>query len=73
MIAIQPDLRKVFKPAVIGNVLWIQMAMVIDDGHSGCVLMVQGPGRLCLQQKILIQEFFHGNIGLTDFGFFGKN
>ena len=59
VVAAQPDLRDVFKTNILINLLGIQMAVVVDDGHPGCVFVIQRSSRGVTQKKILAQKGFH--------------
>jgi hypothetical protein len=53
MVAVQGNLGVIFKDPVVGNLRRWQVAMVVDNGHSGRKIMVQQPGRFGLEEKIL--------------------
>ena len=40
----------------------IDMAVVIDDGHLGCMFVIEALRRLGLQQEIFVVELFHDSL-----------
>ena len=65
VVAAQPDLGDVVKAAVFVNFLGIDMAVVVQNGHLGCVLMIQSLRRVVGQQEVLIHKLLHGNYPLS--------
>ena len=59
LMAAQPDLRNILKTAVLINFLRGNMAVIVDDGQLGRIIMVQVLRGGGLQQKVLIHKRFH--------------
>src|SRR5690606_38212968 len=59
MITIEPGLGDIGKLMIFGHLLWRQVTMVIDNGHSTGILMVKPLRGCCSQQEMLIQKLFH--------------
>ncbi len=59
VIPLQPDLVDVLKPAVLKDLPGIHMAVVVDDGHFLCVVVVEPLGGGGGQQKVLIHKRSH--------------
>ena len=49
MIAFEPDLRQIAKPAVRRDVGCRKVAMIIDDGTARCIPLVQDPSPFATQ------------------------
>ena len=59
VVAGQPGLANVGELLVLVNLLGIQVAVVVKDGHVLGILMVQPAGRLAVEQKVVSNEGFH--------------
>ena len=59
LAAAEPDLGDVFKPAVLVNFLRRDMAVVVDDGQAGRVVMIQAAGGGGIEQEVLVHKRFH--------------
>ena len=44
---------------VAGHHLWDEVAVIVDDGHLGCVVVEKFLRSSCLKQEIVVHEFFH--------------
>ena len=60
VVAIEPYLRKRAETVIRGHILGIEVAMVVDNGHLRCVIVIEALGRRALQQKIGVVKLFHG-------------
>ena len=60
VIAGKPGLPKVGKLFVLINFPGIQMAVIVKDGHSLRVLVVEPAGRFAAKQKVVRNKSFHG-------------
>ena len=56
VIAVEPDLREVVEPVILGHLPRRQMAVVVDDRQIAGVAVIQFDGRIVLQQEILGDE-----------------
>ena len=59
VVAGQPGLANVGELLVFVNLLGIQVAVVVKDGHVLGILMVQPAGRFAVEQKVVSNEGFH--------------
>ena len=59
VVAAQPDLRDVLESAILIDLLRIEMAVVVDDGHECCEVVVKVLCRIGGQQKVLVHESLH--------------
>ena len=59
VVAAQPNLRNIIKLPVLPDFLGIDVAVIIHYRHLLRVIVVEGPGCGCSQQKILVHESFH--------------
>ena len=59
MVAAQPHLGDVLKPAVLEDLPRADVAVIVDDGQLGRIIMVQVLRGGGLQQKVLIHKRFH--------------
>ena len=56
MIPFEPDLEQIREPAILGDILRRQMAVIVDDGLRRRVGMKQPLGGLRLEQEIIVYE-----------------
>jgi hypothetical protein len=59
VISLEPDLEQIRESPVFSNVLWIQVAVEIDDRLRRGELPVEVPGSVVRQQEIFSEEAFH--------------
>ena len=59
VVAGQPGLANVGELLVLVNLLGIQVAVVVEDGHALGILMIEPAGRLAVEQKVIGDECFH--------------
>ena len=59
VVAGQPGLTNVRKLLVFVNLLGIQVAVVVKDGHVLGIFMIEPAGRLAVEQKVVSNEGFH--------------
>ena len=59
MIAAQPYLGDIIKLTILSDLSGIDMAVIVQDGSSLCILMIKLFGCFCLQKKVLVHKFFH--------------
>ena len=67
MVAVEPDLRGVFKHAVLGYLAGRQVVVVVQDGHLLGIAVVECFGRFGLQQEIVVEKRFHGRTWIQVF------
>ena len=60
MVAAEPDFGDGTELVVIGHHLRNQVAVIVDDGHLGCMLVKQFLRGFGLQQEIFRHKIFHG-------------
>jgi hypothetical protein len=56
MVALQPDLEKILKAAVLGHFTRWQVAMVVEDGLVLGVFVIEPLRGLIGQQEIVVDE-----------------
>jgi hypothetical protein len=56
VVAFEPDFKKIFELAVLGDVAWRKMAMKIQNWFLLGKLMIQPPRSCGGQQKIFVNE-----------------
>ncbi|MPN00523.1 hypothetical protein SDC9_147718 [bioreactor metagenome] len=49
MVAFQPDVIQILEPVVFGDLLWRQMAMVIEDRLVFRIIMIQTAGKFSIK------------------------
>ena len=59
VVAAQPGVGDVVHADIIKDLLGIQMAVVVEDGHFLGVLVVEPAGRLSVEEKILRNKALH--------------
>ena len=59
VVTLEPDLREVVELVVRSHILGDQVAVVVNDRHLGCMLMVETLGCRRLQQEIVVVKLFH--------------
>ena len=59
VVAGQPGLANVGELLVLVNLLGIQVAVVVEDGHALGIFMIEPAGRLAVEQKVIGDECFH--------------
>ena len=59
MIAGKPDFGNGIELPVVSNIFWVDMTVVVKNGHFCRMFMVQFPCSLGPQQKIFVHKFFH--------------
>ena len=59
VVAAQPQLGDVGETPILPNILGIDVAVIVADGHFCCVVMIQPLGGLVGQQEVLIHKFLH--------------
>jgi hypothetical protein len=62
MVALQPDFKQVFELPVLRDVLRRNVAVIIKDRFRLGELAVEPARGLVAQQKIVVDEGFHGLI-----------
>ena len=67
MVALQPDLRQVVETVVRSHILGNQVAVVVDDRHFGCMIVVKTLCSRSLQQEIVVVELFHDRYAVFQF------
>jgi hypothetical protein len=55
----QPHLGQIGKIYILGYLLWIKMAMIINDRHGTGIIVIEPFGCRIFQQEIFIKELFH--------------
>ena len=60
--AAQPDLSDVVEAAVLVDLAGRDVAVVVADGHAGCVVVVQVLRGGRLEHEVLIHKCFHGSL-----------
>ena len=65
VVAAQPDLSDVLKPAILPDLLGIDVAVVVQDRHLGRVIMIQNLRGVVGQQEVLIHKLLRGNYPLS--------
>ena len=60
VVAAQPHLGDVLIAQVVPDLLGADMAVVVDDGALGGILMIEHAGSFRVEQEVLVHEFLHG-------------
>jgi len=71
MVALQPDFEKVTELAVGGYLCGREVTVVIEDGLTICVAMVEVAGVLIAQKEIVVDEC-HKNAGKSIVAYGGR-
>ena len=58
--AAQPHLSDVLKAAVLVDLAGRDVAVIVADGHSSCIVVIQMPCGSRLEHEVLIHKCFHG-------------
>ena len=53
----QPQLGDIPELDILGDLLGYQMAMIVDDGHRLCILVIKFLRRTALQHEVWVDEF----------------
>ena len=56
VVAAQPQLSNGGKTVVRGDELRVKMAMIVDDGQAGSLLVIERPRRVVVQQEVGMDE-----------------
>src|SRR5262245_56593265 len=56
VVPLEPDLKKVFKLPVLGDIARRKVAVVVENGLFFGELMIEPPRNAALQQKLLVNE-----------------
>ena len=59
VVAAQPHLAQIFKLLVLGDLHGLQMAMVIDDRHMLCILVVEHLAGLIGEEQLFAETIIH--------------
>ena len=59
VVAFEPHFGEVFEDVVVGHILGDEVAVLVDDGHLGCVFVIEPLGGFGLQQEVVVIESFH--------------
>ena len=59
VVAAQPNLSDVLKLAVLPDFLGVDVAVVVQNGHLGSVIVIQGLRGLVGQQEVLVHKLLH--------------
>ena len=59
MVPAEPELRNALEMVIGGNHLGDEVAMVIDNRHLRCVIMIQILCGSCIKQEVFVHELFH--------------
>ena len=59
VVSSKPEFRDARKAMILRNLFWIEVAMVVDDGQMGCVIVIEGLCSSRLLQEIFVHEGFH--------------
>ena len=64
MVALKPYAAQVFKYVVVGHILRIEVAMIVDNRLWCRIFMIETLSRGGLQQEVFIVKLLHGKIKL---------
>ena len=59
VVAAQPHLAQIFKLLVLGDLHGLQMAMIIDDRHMLCILVVEHLAGLIGEEQLFAETIIH--------------
>ena len=61
MVAIEPNLGDILPSGVLGNLLWLQVAVVVNNGHILGVVLIELLGWRAVEKEIFADEFIVGH------------
>jgi hypothetical protein len=68
VIPLQPDLGDRAEAMITGDLRDREMAVVIDDGEAGHMMVIEVAGDVCLQQEVFVDERRHAALPSTSTG-----
>src|SRR3546814_7508796 len=59
MVSGKPYLCHVREPPVFGDLIGRKVIVIINNWHSGCIIVIKEPGRFVLKYEIFRKKWFH--------------